>query len=285
MVKFSKIWPYVAFVLSIIAIALLIWTLIVPTPLKLIIRYIYPDIKYVANKNAVVRPQYTLYSNKDSLHNKLIVVFIGGALLHSEVANSYGICNVLNEKLKNEYDIVTFNYPVRFKNTLHETMLAINKKLVNFLHYETVHAIGISFGALLTGAFYHKENSLHVSRRMNVPQIGMQFKSFIGISGLFEPAFNVELLTNLFKFYFMRNTPAISNYTCYNMQIPKLIINAKSDFLLAQTAKLIESGPCEYHIYDSVKLPHRFVQFINLVESQDALQRIITFISTVDKLN
>lgn len=274
-------WSIISFVISFIAICLIVWMLIVPVPLKLIIKYIYPNSNYDANKNATIKPQYTLYSSDGSRHDKLIVLFIGGALLTSNVSNCYGICNYINETLGNEYDILAFNYHVRFKYSLHETMLDINEKLRDFLHYDSVHAIGISFGALLAGAFYQKESSRTIAEQMNIPQIGMEFKSFSAISGLFEPTFNVDILTRLFRFYIMRNTPSILNYTCYRMKIPKLILNTKSDFLLSQTAKLIQSEPCDYYIYDSTTLPHPFVQYINLSESRDALDRICKFIKGI----
>lgn len=276
------VWSIFTLILSIVLFCLIVYIIIIPFPLKYIIRRINPKSNYPPNSNATITANYTLYSNEGSTHNRLIVVFIGGALLTCEVANSYGLCNYLNEKLGKDYDILLFNYPVRFKNTLHETMLAINAKLTNFVHYDDVHAIGISFGALLAGAFYNKEYSKMASRKMAIPQIGMLFRSLTAFSGLFETKFNASILTTLFKFYIMRKTKSILDYTCYGLPVPKLIINSKSDFLLAQTMKMAESEQCEVHIYESTILPHPFVQFINLAEATDALDRFVKFIRRID---
>lgn len=279
------VWTLISTLLSIIIIGLTIWMIITPAPLKLILNKIYFQDDYNANVNANVTPDYTLYSMPNSKHDKLIVIFVGGAFLFSIVSNVYGIMNVLNEKLTDKYDILTFSYPVRFKYTLKDSLIGINKILSQFVHYPVVHAVGVSAGVLLAGAFYQKESNLTVAQQMQVPQIGMQFKSFCGLSGIYETKLNTDLLTTLFDFYIMRNTPSKLKYTCYNMPIPKYVISAKSDFLLAQTVKYAQNEPCQYHIYDSLTLPHAFSQLINLPEALDSLDRISQFIVNVDANN
>lgn len=274
-------------ILSLVALGLLIWLVIVPTPLKIVVDAICPSVKYAPNSNALVNANYTFYSNHGSKHDKLVIVFLGGSLLFSNILTIYGITNLLNEKFGNSYDIVTFSYPTRFKYTVRDALLSINKSLADFINYDTIHAVGISVGALLAGAFYQKEKFKVNSDAMQVPQIGIQFKTFSALSGVFETKFNASILTALFKFYIMRNTPSLLKYTCYGMNIPKLIICAKSDFLLAQTVKFIRHEPCEYHIYESPLslLPHAFSQFINLPEARDSIDRIVTFINKNDKLD
>lgn len=269
---------FISFVISLIVICILVWLILKPIPLKLLAQRVYPNNDYVANRNAVISSRYTLYSNDGSEHKNLIIVFIGGALLTCNVESSYGLCNYLNNLLGNEYDILTFNYPVRFKSTLHKTMLSINSVLSDFLHYENVHALGISFGAMIAGAFQHKESVLSVSKLMNVPQIGIEFKSLSVVSGLFDMNFNTRLLTRLFKFYIVDDTPSAINYTCYGLKIPKLILNARGDFLLSQTVRFIRTEVCESYIYESTTLPHPFVQYLNLPEARDAITRITKFI-------
>lgn len=273
----------ISFIVSFVVICTIVWLILKPVPLKVLAQYFYPNNNYAPNGNAIVSSRYTLYSSSTSGHKNLIVVFIGGALLTSNVENSYGMCNYLNEQLGYDYDILTFNYPVRFKNTLHQTMLSINGILSDFLHYENVHALGISFGALLAGAFYQKESTQSISKHMQVPQIGMEFKSFAAVSGLFETTFNTRLLTKLFSFYTLHATPSPINYNCYGLQIPKLILNARSDFLIAQTVKFIRTEVCTSHIYESTTLPHPFVQYLNLPEARDAIIRISKFITQIRK--
>lgn len=268
--------------ISVFIICLLVYFAIYPEPIKFVLSALYINPEYEANENATKTAKTTLYSNPGSKHDKLIVVFIGGGGLFSKMTNIYGFTNKLNELMGSDYDILTFEYPIRFKNTILDSMLAINKILLDYIHYTTIHAVGISFGSLLAGAFYNKEMTLTKSSGMSVPQIGMRFTSLCVLSGVLECNFNVDIITKLFKFYIMRNTPGIINYTCYGLPIPKFIVSANSDFLVAQTSKFIQNETCEYKIYDSKTLPHAFCQLTNLDEAVDSIKRVRDFIIKVD---
>jgi alpha-beta hydrolase superfamily lysophospholipase len=209
-----------------------------------------------------------------------VVIFIGGAGIYSSIGNVYGLANELNVQLGEEYDIIAFNYPTRYKYTVREMLLSINEKLKYVIHYENIHVIGISFGALLAGAFYHKEQDINASKQMEVPQIGMKFKTFTILSGLIETKFNSKLLEKIFALWILRGTPGLIHYTCYKMKIPKFVVSARSDFLVAQSTKFIQEEHCEFKIYESTILPHAFPQIINLPEAQDAIKRIVKFIQT-----
>lgn len=267
---------------SILVLCVVIWIVLYPEPLKLVLSAISPSVEYDANDNAKIIGNATLYSNPTSKHDKLIVVFIGGCGLYSSQRNFYGFTNKLNELIGANYDILLFQYPVRFKYTVLESMLAINKILVDYIHYETIHAIGISFGSLLAGAFCQKESFLSKSVAMNVPQIGMKFTSLTALSGVLECTFNAELMTSLFNFYIMRNTPGRVNYTCFGLQIPRFVVSATTDFLVSQTTRFIQLELGQYKIYNSKNLPHAFVQFINLEEAVDAIGRVRDFILNID---
>lgn len=273
----------ISVIVSLLLLALVIWLVITPTPVKYILSRTFTYSPYMANANATITERYTLYKSATSQLQNLIIVFIGGGFLYSSVTNIYGITNYLNEKFQNDYDILTFAYPVRFKHTIHSAMLVINEILKDFINYEHVHAIGVSAGTLLAGAFYQKETHPEKATAMKIPQIGMHFKSFIGLSGIYEPVFNSKVVSGLFKFYIMRNTPSIKHYTCYRMGIAKLVISAQSDFLLAQTSKYIQTEPNDNHIYPSTTLPHAFSQLINLDEARDSLDRVYDFILRVSK--
>lgn len=271
--------------LTLVTIYLLVVVVLRPSPVKLLIRQLHPNAEYKPNaKTSMVTEKYTLYSRPTSKHDKLIVVFMGGCGLFSHLHSIYGITNWLDDYLGEHYDVVTFSYPTRFKHTIHDSMLSINRSLMDFINYETVHVVGVSFGVLLAGAFYQKETSLEKSTAMNIPQIGLKFKSFIALSGLFELTFNARLITNIVDYYIMRNVPAKIHYTCYSMLIPKLVISSYSDFLVAQTVKFcsIEQQSTECKVYDTATLPHAFTQFTNLPEAVDSLKRIAAFIHKVD---
>lgn len=270
-------------IITILILVGIIYTIIIPWPAKLICRYYSPDIVYEKNENANVTSKYTLYTSTGSKHDKLVIVFPGGAGLFSELNNVYGLMNTLNTHLGSDYDILTFSYPTRFKSTIQQSMLAINTILLEFIHYTEIHAIGISFGCLLAGAFYQKESHLRISSMMSVPQIGMKFNSFVGICGIYDTRFNSSIITWLFRTYIMHKTNALKYYSCYNMNIPKYIVSAKSDFLVAHAVKFIKSEQSEYQIYDTRLLPHAFPQFLNLNEARETLDKISAFIKKITK--
>jgi len=271
-------WNIFSIVLTIILVIALIWFIINPIPVKYVFSYFAPKTIFQPNGNHTATKDYTLYTNTNSKHDKLVVIIPGGAGLLNGIDNLYGFMNMLNENLGDGFDILTFSYPVRFKHTIHDSMLMMNRVLEQFLHYDQVHAIGISFGALLIGAFYNKEENTQASQQMNLPKIGMRFKSFVGVCGMYEPFFNIDLISWLFKVYIMRNTLGLKRYTCYGMSIPRLIISADSDFLVAQSSKFIKTEPCESKIYTSHTLPHAFPQYINLSEAKESIVNISKFI-------
>lgn len=282
-------------ILTLILLVCLVSIIIRPTPLKILFRRLQPAADYAPHEDAQINARYTLYQHKQlqrqqrlgGISKNLVVCFIGGAMITCNRNCVYGALNYLYEHLtdtnNNTYDLLVFEYPTRFESTLHQTMLSINETLSEFTNYKRVHAIGFSVGAMLAGAFYQKESNKMISEAMNVPQIGMTFTSFVGICGLYETVFAAEILTKLFKFYILRNTPATINYTCYGMNIPRFIISSTSDFLYSQTSKFIHEQPVAYKIYKSQTLPHSFLQYINLPEARDALDRIIAFIRQTDQ--
>lgn len=281
-------WKYLIFAIVITVVTLVIMAALIfrPTPIKYLINRLHTSVSYDPAKTAKITSKYTLYTRPTSKHDKLIVVFIGGCGLFSQLNSIYGITNWLDNRLGNEheYDVVTFNYPTRFQHTVLDSMLSINKSLLDFVHYPNVHVIGVSFGALLAGAFYHKESSLEISKNMRVPQIGLKFKSFTALSGLFEVNFNAKFLTTLVDYYIMKNVPSKENYTCYNMKLPKFAVSAVSDFLVAQTVKFCstEREHTQCKVYDSTSLPHAFPQFLNLTESMETLEMVAVFILKID---
>lgn len=276
-------WSIFIIIVSIVLIFSLLILLYRPVPVKYLIKNVYPNAEYTPNKNAIRKENYTLYTRSAarSLPNdNLILIFIGGILLQSDIVKTYGICNYLDNSVGDKYDILVFNYPVRFKYTMQQTLIAINETLKEFIHYKRVHVIGLSIGCLLAGAFYNKERNDVIAKQMGIPRIGMQFTTFTGFCGLYETTFSSNLLTQLFKFYISRGTPAANNYTCYSLvDIPKLIVSSESDFLISQTIKYCQRIPVDkVKVYNSKTLPHCFQQYLNLYEARESLDLFITFI-------
>lgn len=264
--------------ISIIIIACVIWMLHSPSILKPLISYWVPQIKYIPSKYATITNDYTLYSRKDVMPaTRLLVWFQGGSFVYCNLSSSYGLLNNLYDKLQN-FDILCINYPVRFEHTVHDAMLSINQTLSKFLTYHEYHAAGISAGVLLQGTFIKKERSMNVANIIKVPQIGIHFTSFIGINGVYNTHFSSPLLTYLFEYYIMRNTPGIEAYDCEHIMIPRLIITSKQDFLHQQTENFIANEPSTVKVYNNDRLTHASPLFQNIPESLDIVQTISTWL-------
>lgn len=219
----------------------------------------------------------TLYFR--SGNSKLLVWFIGGSFIFSQRDQVYGFLNKLFDKIGHEFDILTFQYPVRFKYTLQQSMLAINDILKDYiLQYDEHYAGSMSAGTLLLGAFCQKEKSVKVAKDIGVPQIGLQFKKLISICGLFEPEFNSSLLNGIFNFYIARGTPGIKYYSFYNLSPDKLVIGSVSDFLYQQTLKFISTEKCTFRIFTNPQLGHVFCKLLNYAESLDTIDMISKFL-------
>lgn len=279
----SRWWTIVTVLLAIAIVVLLIYVAIKPTPIKYLIRKMRPCAEYQANRAAKITKNYTFYSKVNSTHQRLIVVIMGGSGMFSNLKAIYGITNWLFDRCGDDYDIVTFQYPTRFKNTIHDAMLSINESLLDFIHYPVVDVVGVSFGVLLAGAFYQKESSQKKANEMKIPQIGIRFRSMVALCGLFDLRFSSSLVETLVKHYIMKHVPAKNNYTCYGIDIPKLVISARSDFLIAQTIRYCQSeANLDYKIFDSNFLPHAFCQFVNMSEAEEALELTVQFLYRLD---
>lgn len=275
---YYSLFNFIKIALSIIIIISVLWILYSPSILKPIILKWLPDINYYPSKYATVEKNYTLYHRQDkSPNSNLLVWFHGGSFIFCNRNSAYGLLNNLFEKLE-KFDILLITYPVRFENTVQDMMLTINNILNNFLTYTEYHAIGISAGVLLEGSFINKERSIEISRRMKVPQIGINFKTFIGINGVYDTVFNSKVLNNLFKYYVMRGTPGIELYNCKNLNIPKLVISSEQDFLYQQTENFLSTEHADSKIFNKTHLDHTSPLFQNIPESKEIIELITNWI-------
>lgn len=270
----------VSTLLSFGMILVVVWCVINPSPLKFLLEKVSPTKEFEPNENAIVTDKYTLYHHQGS--KKLIVVFIGGAGLFSKIKTSYGFTNELDKHMKGKSDIVVFNYPVRFTNTIEYTMNFINDVLQDFVGHESYaeyYAVGFSFGTFLAGAFYQKEQSILKSEEMKVKKIGMRFNAFISINGVFKGEFKNKTISRLFSYYIMNGTHGSQHYNCNDMKIPKYVISSSRDFLLSQTHDFITENKddTQFQIYEK-ELSHTFAQDTDTVESIDCITRISKFL-------
>lgn len=269
--------------LATVALLALVCLVVVPAPLKpLFFDPHLPSQYYKLAANGREIGRYTVYTGAGSLQKQnLLVWFGGGGFLYSDRKTSYGLLNELSAKLP-DFDILVFDYPVRFSHTVRESLLAVNGVLAEAAvgKYARYYAGGMSAGVMLMGTFQAKETTPTVADRIKVPATGIKFKAMVGVCGLYRSKFDNRLLNAMFQFYIMRGTPAPELYSCYGLTgTPKLVISATTEYLYTQTYRFITQEPCESKVYVNDLLKHSFPLLNNCPEARDSIRRIATFVT------
>lgn len=270
-------------VFATVVILALVSLVVVPAPLKpLFFDTHLPSQYYKLAANAREFGHYTLYAGAGKLPKRnLLVWFSGGGFLYSDRKTSYGLLNELSAKLP-DFDVLVFDYPVRFSHTVRESLLAVNGVLAEAAvgAYANYYAGGMSAGVMLMGTFQAKETTPTVADRIEVPATGIKFKAMVGVCGLYRSSFDNRLLNAMFQFYIMRGTPAPELYGCYGLTgTPKLVISATTEYLYAQTYRFVTLEPCESKVYANDLLKHSFPLLNNCPEARDTVERIAAFVT------
>lgn len=279
----------VSVLITLLLIGVMAYLIARPEPAAqwLVHRFLLPVVEYDPTPGTTTTEKVagagtvTLYRQGLTAKDTLTVVFIAGdCFVQSHLPSAYGFTNALHDRIGAASDVLVFSYPVRFKHTLHQTMKAIDAILTRYVFYPTVHAVGLSFGTLLAGAFQQKEASRERAQAMQLSQIGMRFRTFSAFSGLFDAQFGASVLTRLFRWAVLGNkVPGVRHYTCYGLgTIPRLVVSSKGDFLLSQSVRYLQHEPCESTIFPSGRLPHAFVQITELDASRQAFDALVTFL-------
>ncbi|KAI5630603.1 OrNVorf47-like-1 [Venturia canescens] len=267
---------YVNTILSVLLVLLLAIFIVVPAPLKASFDRYSIDNNYDPATNAEVKYLYTSYKKPDN--KKLLVWFQAGAFVMKNRKTPYGLLNCLNDALV-EFDILTFDLPIRSSYTVRDAMLTTNELLGRFKKYDEYYAAGFSTGALLMGSFMKKEMDEETSRKMGVPAIGIRFKAIVGLCGLYSTKFDDSNLESLFKFYIMRDDSNSHLYSCSDLDVPMLVIGATSEFLYTdQTRKFHCAGKCEKKLFSETPLPHEFPLMMDLPEAKESAETVIQFL-------
>lgn len=269
-------------VFTLAVILALVSLVLVPAPFKPLLFDTYiPPQYYKLAANAKEYDYYTVYTGASKFYKRnLLVWFNGGGFLYSDRKTSYGLLNQLSRNLP-EFDVLVFDYPVRFRHTVHEALLAVNNVLSErkLGRYDNYYAGGMSAGTLLMGTFQSKETTPAVADKIKVPAIGIKFKAMVGVCGLYRSTFDNSLLNAMFRFYIMRGTPAPELYSCYGLtDTPKLVISATTEYLYSQTYRFVAFEPCDSKVYTNDLLTHSFPLLNNCPEAQDTVERITAFV-------
>lgn len=273
-------------VFTVAVILTLVSLVLVPAPLKPLLfdTYLTPQY-YKLAANAKEYDYYTVYVGDSSRKRNLFVWFNGGGFVYSDRKTAYGVLNELSARMP-DFDVLVFDYPVRFRHTVRDALLTVNRVLSEKTvgRYDNYYAGGVSAGTLLMGTFQSKETLPGVADRIRVPAVGIRFRAVVGVCGLYGSAFGSALLDAAFRFYIMRGTPAAELYTCYGLtDTPKLIIGATAEYLYySQTYRFVTLEPCESKVYDNDLLTHSFPLLNNCPEARDAVERIAAFVGRRD---
>ena len=219
-------------------------------------------------------------------NQRLLLVFIGGGFIYNLKENYYPFCDALCTSGSNNFDILIFNYPTRFENNLHQTMLAINSILKKYHKaYSEFYGLGISAGALLCGTFIAKETSERISTALAIPAIGLQISKFIALDGLLDiNNLTAKSVINflLFKLLIVKNVENSYLYNCNNIPetVNKLLITTDSDFLFRSQTKLYSAVNTEKMVLENTShLRHCFFQNLSHPETKKIIMKINSFLN------
>lgn len=281
-------------------IVIIYYCIVVPYPLKYYVLYnTRTDHVYKHNDRAVhfdtttsvfsvnsKNTDATLYVGAKKLNEPgLLVWFNGGAFLKTDRRSSFGVLNELNDIVPH-YDIVTFDYPTRFRYTLRDSLNRVYK-ILRILYrrknYKFMYAVGFSAGVLLAGAYQNNETNENATKRMAIARNGKPFDGIVSLCGLLIPSFNDPYIDYAFKFYFMRGVPGSEYYTCTNLtNTPKLLLSSTVDYLRTQTLRFIETESCFNYVYKSNTLPHSFPLMPHFDETRNIIERIAAFVNDTE---
>lgn len=295
---------FVQIILVLCVLIVLIYTIVVPNPVKymLLLSNEHPTV-YTASNNArhfniddtiplvlhdvpatdVKLYNATLYlGSESSAGSNLLVWFNGGGFLHTDRRSSFGVLNELSKSLK-DFDLVTFEYPVRFRYTLSKSLDTVHrllKTLRSYKPYPNLYAIGTSAGVLLSGAFQHNEIDDNAHEKIGIIRSGTPFRCIISLCGLLMPELEDYYLNAAFKFYILRGTHGSQYYTCLGLpKTPKFLISSTGDYLLRQTMRFLELEPQTMHIvFKNKQLRHSFALMPHFDETQKTIASVVRFL-------
>lgn len=226
--------------------------------------------------NGTVNDKITLYSKEGN--NTLLVWIGGGGFIYSE--QSYCTINYFHEKYK-DIDILTFSYPVLFSNTVLDAMTYINNTVEKYSKpYKNIFLLGVSAGGLYAGLFCKKEQSSAIATRQGLKQLNLPIKGVIFSSAVLNINFD-SILKPLFSFYMLRGVKYKTDWNCYNIQVPKLVITSVQDALSKQSTQYITSEKAESKIFpQSSTAHHSFIDNPTYDEAKESIDIIYKFITT-----
>lgn len=288
----SSIARVVVTLLLIVLVVLLVLFAVWPVPVKPLLKRAFPTPTYEPSAAMTVLGPYSAFYGDVTLRKaNLVVIVVGGSFLLSNLATHYGFVNALHDRIGDRFDALLVSYPTRFRNTIRDMMLSINESVAQHAGqpssvdgkrnaYRAYHAIGFSAGALLAGTYERKERDDKYANEIQVPRIGAPLTTFVTVCGLLVPSFDVSLYDAIYRLYIARGTPNWDRYSCYGMQIPRLVVTASSDLLADQSVRYLSSQAAEDLAFrEPPKLPHTFAQNMDLPQAKQVVERVAKFLS------
>lgn len=264
--------------LLLLLVVLIVLFAVWPVPVKPILKRVFPTPDFSPSNDVTALSEYSaFYGNVKSRKPNLLIVAVGGSFLLSNLSTHFGFVNELYKRVSDNFDALLVGYPTRFRYTLRDMMLSINNSVSQQQGYKSYHAIGFSAGALLLGTFERKERDPKFAKDIDIPRIGSTISSFVSICGLLQPNFGVTLYDALYSYYIARGTPSWKLYTCYGMQIPRMIVTSRDDLLFDQSVDFLATQSAKELVFQD-KLPHTFAQNVKLPQSIQVIDAVAKFV-------
>jgi len=292
-------------ILDILLVLCILYLIANPIPLKFVLGSLihvpqYEPVAKASTANGKIMNfevdgfRTTIYDNGDPQCDNLVVFVQGGAFLITSINTTYGLLNSLNEALPDStYDIVVFDYCVRFRYTIQNSVTHVYKVIRHcrlLKPYTRLHGIGMSAGSLICGAMQTCEQNTTLDKKMCVrlpnEHASYSFRCFVSLCGLLSTRFDNTYLDWLFRVYLTRGSAGTQYYSCYDLspQLPVLIVSSESEFLALQSIRFVASQNCDSLIFPAKdSLPHTFPLFPNIEQTVRIVDRIKSFVLTHNK--
>lgn len=283
--------------LAMLLIFFITYTLYKPSPVKRFYnRYYYPVSNFTEHESTTIddfrykNQMFQRYLLKNKSSDTLIVWFHGGCFLQEHPRLVLPFLGLLRKSLPN-CDILTFDYPLPFDYTLHDSLASsvevIRGEIENG-HYTNHYIAGDSAGAFFAVLVANLQNDSTLSAQLDVERLPMKtFNGLIIVSGFLDATFgNKMFLEKCFQFYIARNTRNFHLYRTDRIFIPSMIFTSKHDFLYQQNVKFaLRNIESESHlkVYEADTARHDYISYTNIPETFDTVKIIDEFIENYNR--
>lgn len=273
-----------------ILILIVLYFLYKPIPLQgLYNRYFFPTSVFTEGaytdegvftyKNS----KFNTYLLRNEGAKSLVVWFHGGCFMQNHPHIVLPFLGLLRRNLP-DCDILTFDYPVPYTHTLHDTLKFSNSLIKATIseQYENYFLGGDSAGSFFALLTSNIETSNTMSGVLGIPKLGIQYRGFISVCGFYDQTFdNNKIADALFKFYIARGVEQWSTYRVQEIFIPTIVFTSKSDFLYSQNINFVRQNIARsvyLKEFDTHNAIHSYITNTSAEETLETVEYIREFV-------